>query len=536
MADKEPTSKLVQVAQKAGEAYVLTLKAPADNTKLFLEAKRVDNAPPDSIIGRADIDELIRGLVDASLLHQEVLDDIVQQLAAGHEIEQRRIAKARLPADGKDGKLLLLVKKYSARPGEPPEIVDPHFIHHFDNIEKGLVVGRIYPPTDGVAGIDVFGKPIAPKPGKPADMKLDTTITARPGSSYQELVAAEAGYLSEDRGVLAVKTEMIVAKNLDFKIGDIDFVGSVKVRGNVGKDFVIRARRDIEISGDVNQGRLESVEGKVIVKGAIVGERDCSLTVTQQTSSQMVETQRNRPRADIKAKAGVIAGRIENAVVESGGDIEVTRECRSCLLRTRQNVMMPAATLIAGEVFAVCGVDAKLIGNERGSKTVVHICSDVESSSDYATLANQISSHEAAEQLLILHLGPFAVNPKRVVRLETKHRQKTEQLLKKLESVKASSAKLKGERENLLKSAQLNNMFRVSVRQQIFPGIEIHRSGRIYDITEAVKGPATLEFLPGDDECHITELRPLECIVGSSCSTPDDAEKKIPDFKLEKIK
>src|SRR5690606_8653815 len=85
---------------------------------------------------------------------------------------------------------------------------------------------------------------------------------------------------------------------VDNKVGNIDFNGSVMVRGNVLNGFRIKASGDVEVKGIVEGGYIENT-GDVIVKQGIQGYN----------------------RLTINTKGSVTTKFVENAVLNVGGNV-----------------------------------------------------------------------------------------------------------------------------------------------------------------------------------------------------------------------
>ena len=99
----------------------------------------------------------------------------MHELNAGHSVSDLCVVHGIAPVKGRDGKLVLLVKHLDSRE-KKGEFVDLHFIRRFDNIREKMVVARVYPPADGIAGKDVFGRPLAAAPGDPLKIETDATL------------------------------------------------------------------------------------------------------------------------------------------------------------------------------------------------------------------------------------------------------------------------------------------------------------------------------------------------------------------------
>jgi uncharacterized protein (DUF342 family) len=451
--------------------------------------------------------------IPTTCLHREILLDLYSHLEPGKKLEPRRIAKGRQPINGRDGRLLLLVKPFkgSFRAGEL-ERVDPKFVRAFDNIELGAPVARIYPETLGSPGLSALGEVLSPVPGKPANIKLDPeSLDLRKEHGFTSIVAKKAGFLSTTNDLLKVETLLRIQGDVGYKTGDIDFIGSVAVTGSVGKDFQITARGDITVGGDVESGRLYSQNGAIIVKGAIVGDLHSVVTASDQASSHALNSARFSGRSELKAKGPISATTVEGVLLECDGDLEVQREIRSSRLVVKGAIRIPRGNLFGGEARVICGVEANNLGTKAGVRTELKLLSDVESSAEYLELMEQISRHQSAEQALELHLGPYAQHPARISSLKEPARSKMEKLSRELRRLRGSRDELEKERAVLIGGAKFNILLRVNVLGILYPGVVITVNRKQFAPTELIHGPKTIEFVPEKEEFMVTDLQPLIC-------------------------
>lgn len=116
------------------------------------------------------------------------------------------------------------------------------FIH---NIEKGRPICRIFPPVEGRPGKTVLGKEIPPNPVKPAAVpKGRNTELSEDGRT---LIAASPGHVEFTGRSFQVKPVMEVPGNVDFSVGNINFLGDVHIHGDVLSGFTVRAMGNIVV-------------------------------------------------------------------------------------------------------------------------------------------------------------------------------------------------------------------------------------------------------------------------------------------------
>jgi uncharacterized protein (DUF342 family) len=482
--------------------------------KFFLDCKRLDGGTG-SIIEYKELLGLLSEHIPDYFLHHDVIRDITECLNRGEEPGRRRVARGKAPVPGRPGKLLYLVKKFEQKGGRP-DYLDLRLIRHFDNIEIGTVVARLYPPTKGIDGMDVFGKIIPAQSGAAVEIVADQTLerqAPKPGESFERLIAKSCGYIEEKEGAISVVDHLHVKGDLDYRIGDVDFVGSVDLKGDVMKGFCIKARGDITVHGSVCGGILISSGGSICVKGVVTGDQTADAHEANMPSGERAAKvgEDFHATVQIKAAGGVQASVFEGTSVNSKGSIEVGKEVFSSVLRTGAALQLGRGTLLGGRVFAVCGVEAKNIGTSQQTPTFIHLASDVESSLEFEEFNEQIKSHERALDMLRLFLGPYSNNEKAVLGLEAVHRRRILGLKKKLGEVEQSLVALRGRLEKLLSAARYNSVLRVNVHGVLYPGVKILVREFEFSPSEALKGPLTVEFLPEETRFKYGPMEPLIC-------------------------
>ena len=88
---------------------------------------------------------------------------------------------------------------------------------------------------------------------------------------------------------ISVSNVYEVQADVDTSTGDIEYNGSVNVKGNVRTGFKIRAKGDVEISGVV-EGALIIADGDVILHRGIQGMGRCQIIAKGNLVSRFIES------------------------------------------------------------------------------------------------------------------------------------------------------------------------------------------------------------------------------------------------------
>jgi uncharacterized protein (DUF342 family) len=454
---------------------------------------------------------LVPGLqLDA--FHDNLLTEIVKDLLSGHNITRRRIAKGTEPIPGREGRLVILVKPYPQK-GAVRETVDPWFVRGFDNIEEGTIVGRVYEPKPGKDGVDAFGARLASQVGKAVEIKTDGSllIGAVEDGGFRPLIARVAGYLLIEGSSLKLVDRLVIKGDVDIDSGDIDFIGSVQVDGLVGKNFRIRARKDIEIKGDVLDALLGSKFGNIKVMGHSQGHLGEEIALGKTASFSQLSRAWVDEGFNFSAGGDVDLIVASNLSIEAKGEIRIAKEGRLSNLRSQTAIRMPKGNLYGGIATAVCGLEVNIVGNAQGLRTFIELKSDVESTGDYVILTNRINKFKGAIETLRLTLGPYADNPSRLVLLKPEHKKKMEELRKQMNMCERELTKMEKERADLLKRSRRTLIHRVNILGRAYPGVQITVDEIVYPIDSELKGPVTIEYSRETNQFSVGELKPLVC-------------------------
>ena len=381
---------------------VVDVKLADDKLKLFISVKPIEGAVE---FTSQELLDILAPLGSKELLDLAIISDIVAGLNSGKACEDRRIAKGDPCIPGLNGKVVWLVKRLSKSAEVKTDekgFTDFVSLNLFENVEVGQTIARVYKPKAGVEGKDALGKPIPAPPGKPAVYSLQQSVELKTGDSFDQIVAKIAGYALEESGKIAVNDTLSVSGDLGFNYGSIDFVGSVKISGDVAKGFSIKAKGPIHILGSLQGDNRISSDQEIVVGGYHFGGE----------------------RSSVIGKKGYKVRGARQVTVDVDGRIEVEKEALDCRFQTREAMHAPEALIVGGEYRVVLGAEVKQLGNEMEMPTTVVLCSGAEATLEYVQLQNNIKRHEEAAHLITLHLGPFAHARPRIELLQPDHRDK----------------------------------------------------------------------------------------------------------------
>jgi hypothetical protein len=309
-----------------------------------------------------------------------LLTDVIGKIAESpkHYVQKEiLVAKGTSPTDGEDGEIRLVFDGHAEKKPVEREDgkVDLREITRLPNVKKGQRIAVRIPAGHGKAGTNVLGESIPPKSGKEARWKLGKNVVT--DSEQTSLYAVIDGIVSiTDKDKLNVFPVYEVNGDVDYKIGNIDFVGTVVVRGNVLTGFRVKAEGDIRVYGGVEGAEL-TAGGSIHVRGGIIANN----------------------KGSVSAGHSVHCSFIQEGNVQAGEDIVVSQSIMHSQLRAGRNVICSGSKglIVGGVIQAGESVVTRTIGNTMSTATVLEVGIRPELRNELSELKRKLKENE--EQL-----------------------------------------------------------------------------------------------------------------------------------------
>lgn len=203
-------------------------------------------------------------------------------------------------------------------------------------------------PLLGTVGYNIYGKIAPAKPGKPIRIRAGKNVVFN--ESDQSFYATADGQLSIGANVIQVFNTYEVRGDLSLKTGNLNFVGSILIRGNVPAGYRVEAEGDIHIYGLVESAYIQA-GGNVFISEGIAGQR----------------------KGTIIAGADVTIKYINQAIVDAGKDIIVHNTIMHSHCVAQEHIYCQSGNIIGGVCSAGKSIEVKDIGNKMDTKTEIAI-------------------------------------------------------------------------------------------------------------------------------------------------------------------
>ncbi|WP_286846243.1 MULTISPECIES: DUF342 domain-containing protein [Aminobacterium] len=277
--------------------------------------------------------------------------------ALGRIVQERiinewvHVASGQLPQDGKDAQIDFSVQFGESKPKvtEDGGKVDYRNMNTITIVLKNQLLATKTVPTEGHSGMTVRGIPVAAKLGRDYSLPVGKgTYIAEDGLS---LLASTDGHLTLSQGKLNVIPVFTVDGDLDYSVGNINFIGTVDIKGSVREGFEVVSSGDIQIRGVVEGARLSS-KGNIALSGGV----------------------RGMGKARIEAVGNIEAAFVDQCLVASNGTVQIKNAILHSDVSANQSVVVlggAKSQIAGGRIQAGVEVLCQTLGSEMGTKTEV---------------------------------------------------------------------------------------------------------------------------------------------------------------------
>lgn len=391
-----------------------------------------------------------------------LLDAIAAAVAAG-VAENVVVARGVPPEHGVDGWLESLIPEVRDR---RPKVDDSGHTDYRDLgdifvVHAGDWLMLRHPPTDGKPGKSLLGETIPPQPGKAVMYATSLPGTAFDPANPDLLVAAITGQPVVVAGGMMVEPVYRVDK-VSTATGNIDFDGSVVIRGDVCTGMTVRASGDIEVGGVVDMGTLEA-GGSIVVKGGAMG------SLGRKTSED----------CHIRCGASFHAAYAQQAKVEAGDSIFIDDTAMQCELTAINHIRVGGKRrghIIGGHLQATLSITGKVVGSPN---RVLTYCAIGVNPLMHKQLLQMSKARDEKETQLLEIAKLLDFSSKNPGRLRPDMLEKARATAAQLS---AAIAAMREEQDELTHKIELSQQSRLVAQELLLEGVEVHVGNLCYRV------------------------------------------------------
>jgi uncharacterized protein (DUF342 family) len=330
--------------------------------------------------------------------------------------------------------------------------VDFKELNIIQNVVESQPLAKKIPPEMGVMGRTVTGKVIPAKNGR--DTSLPVGKNVHVGDDGVTIIADINGQVVVISGKINVEPIYTVQGDVNLKTGNIIFLGTVIINGNVEDGFSVKAAGNIEVNGTVEKAELDA-EGDVIVHQGITGKNG----------------------GLVRAGRSIWARFIENAIVEAGNMVVASDGIINSQVEAFKRIICQGkrAHIVGGRLRASEEINAKILGSPTsGTETICEVGFDPKSKAELEQLKLNKESAEKQFEDIQRNLQTLINIKKQRKSLPEDKEAYMKELMDKRQILMGDLKKIN---EGIVKIQEfldsIKNRGRVSASAKVYPGVKI---------------------------------------------------------------
>lgn len=443
--------------------YSMRILVSEDRLSAYISIKPVSSSPVVDVEGFV---EKIAGMgFSCTDEDKRKIRELLEEFNKTHiPVEQIRFLEGIKPLKGMDGRIKWETNIDNTRDEQDDSRVDFKEKGTIKNVAKGTMLLTLIEPKRGVPGADVFGRSIQGELGACAVISAGKNVDVSPdGKSY---AASSDGMVVFENNTVSVEEILVVEGNVDYTTGNINFKGTVYIKGNVLDGFKVTADKGIQIDGGAGSAVLES-GGDIEIGGGVAA----------------------KGKGSIKAKGRVKSKYLNSVDVESQADVVVQTEIVNCKIDAMGNITIKSGAIIGCECTAYGEIEASVIGSRMHVKTIVASGVNFGTKQRNKALSKEIALLSAEVKALTEKIMPFLMDKEKV---KSAPEHATSVLRRDLVEFQAKKARLAALEKELNGVQSSNTEIRrkgIKVHKHVYGGVEAQIGEYRKMFADEVRGP-----------------------------------------------
>lgn len=338
--------------------------------------------------------------------------------------------------------------------------VDYKELNTISHVKRGDLLARLIKEDPGKSGKNVLGEEIKPRTVRSAKLEFGNKISIN--EDRTEIYSDVTGHANLINDKVFVSDVYEVPADVDNSVGNIEYDGSVEIKGNVKSGFRIFATGDVIIHGVVENAFVES-GGQIIVKQGIHGMH----------------------KGVLKARTNVMARYIENATVYAGGFVEAEAILNSDVSAIGEVRVQGKKGLInGGTIRAGRSIEVQYAGTEMGTFTTLEVGVDPEKKERYLELKKDVSKRSKDLEDMKVIIDNYASMLKKGEILPKDKLLYVQKLALEYKTKKEELEPLRNEMRVIHIEMMESDRSYIAVTRTIFPGVVLSISDLGYNIKD----------------------------------------------------
>ena len=385
-------------------------------------------------------------------IREEELRHFIDQPIYGERIE---IATGAHPVDGRDAYIQYNFETdlHKARLKEGSNgRVDFKELNIIQNVVENEPLAKMIPFQKGVNGKTVTGKSLPAKDGRETTLPIGTNVHV--AEDGETILADMNGQVVMFNGLINVEPVYTVEGDVNLKTGNIIFLGTVVITGNVDDGFSVKAAGNIEVHGTVAKADLDA-EGDIMIHQGINGKGG----------------------GMIKSGKSVFARFIQNANVKSGDMVMASDGIINSQVDASNRIICNGkrASIMGGRLRASEEINAKVLGNPTsGTETICEVGFDPKSKEELERLNESKANTEKQLEEIKLNMQTLINIKQQKKTLPEDKEEYLQELMDKRNLLITDQKKI----DDSIKKIQdflntLKTRGKVSASAKVYPGVKV---------------------------------------------------------------
>jgi len=333
-------------------------------------------------------------------------------------------------------------------------------------VQKGQEVLKRIPAVIPTDGIDVYGDIItAGRSDKNGYMRGENILQS--GNDPDIFVAANDGVVKIQGRTISLYETLVIQSDVDYGTGNIDFLGSVEVKGSLKSGFSIKAKGDVSILQSIEDGVIEA-GGNIAVGSGVVGKELIKITCEGNFSAKYLQNANLEVKGEVRIQDSII-----NSYVFSNKFVDITGK---------------AGKIIGGETIALERVVAKTIGSANETVTTISVGRNLEVEKELEENRKEFhklteEANELKRQLRVGYGEAVLKDPQKTIPIlpAVKQRQCL-LLLNQFNAINTTLEELTAKAEEIEAKLKFDTQPVIIAYDKVFPGVTLNIGKRVRKI------------------------------------------------------
>ena len=314
-------------------------------------------------------------------------------------------------------------------------------------IHSGSPVVKVVAPDEGSDGLTVQGKSINVSKGRKAKYRLGRNV--RFDEDTETIFATADGHVEVVDSLISVQEEFNVNKDVDFTIGNLNFIGSLSFEKSIPPGYLMEAGRDILVK-ETCKGSTLKAKGNISVEGGITGSENSTIECDGKLSAKY----------------------INEANVISKGDVECFYEVVRSTIKAMGSFILESGAVRGAQVYAFSGMRVKDLGSPMGTPTLAAVGVDFSVDEKVEKLQQAIAQLDGQKSKLKEAIAPFMKNKLLLMKAPESKKSAVKTILNKIDGMDAKAKKVEGMISDL-EAKRFNKTKRVEINGGIEDDVTI---------------------------------------------------------------